>query len=68
MNKKELTEYFCERLAALPAASGRGEDYRRLYYECLQLTRSRGYSERAFADMWYNACLWHEAVSANRCA
>lgn len=68
MNKKDLTEYFCERLSSLPSpASPRGDDYRSLYYECLRLTRSCGYSERAFADMWYNARLWFEAT-AGACA
>ncbi len=62
MNKQQLTDRFCERLEALPGTASGSEEYRRLYYECMELARSSGYSERAFADMWYNARLWYSAT------
>ena len=67
MNKKELIEYYCERLSALPPSAGRVEDYRRIYHECMNKALACGFSERAFADMWYNARLWYEATVC-RCA
>ena len=61
MNKRELTDYCCGMLEKLPVTCGRGEEYRRCYYECMRRTLESGYSERAFADIWYNAMLWYEA-------
>gem|GEM_PF-3467439 len=67
MNRKELTDYCCDRLTAIPCPTPRPEDYHRIYCDCMKLARRYGYSDRVFADIWYNARLWFEAVGSRVC-
>ena len=58
MTRKEITDYCCERLIE----NGNLADTRAAYYRCERKAASYGYSERVFADIWYNALLWYRAV------